>query len=215
MKKTILFSVLILSLGAGAAFAHCGNCPGDKKAEAKKEAPAAKKAGSDCGDCPMHKKEAAKKAGHECPAGEGHGGKMCPEKIAGVTTVSKNIKNGVEITMTAKDKETVAQVQELALVHYNGKEGMGKGCPGRVQGADIKLENTADGIKVYITGKAPGIVKQIQEASAREHAGAAPARKDAKKEAKAAKKYMCAMKCVESVKPGKCPKCGMPMEEIK
>jgi len=213
MKKTILFSVLILSLGAGAAFAHCGNCPGDKKAEAKKEAPAAKKAGHDCGDCPMHKKEGqAKNASKMC------GGATCPEKLPGTDTVSRKIEGGVEVLTTSKNKETVAQIQELAMVHYGPKADKCPGCPTTVPGAETKVVNIENGIKVTITGKTPETVKLIQQASDREHGGHAhkgEAGKEVKKEAKAAKKYMCAMKCVESAKPGKCPKCGMPMEEIK
>lgn len=38
---------------------------------------------------------------------------------------------------------------------------------------------------------------------------------DGKATAKAGKKYACAMNCVKADKPGKCPKCGMPMEEVK
>lgn len=214
MKKFILISIIALAVGAGAAFAHCGKCPGDKKAEPVK---AEKK---DCGDCPMHKKAAAKKEGFNCPDSKegGHGGKMCPEKVAGVETSSRNIDNGVEITMKAKDAETIAKVQELALVHYNSKDTMAKSCPGRVQGAEAKIENTADGVKVQITGKTAGIARRIQEASAREHGQYEEKeikKKAEKKEAKAAKKYMCAMKCVETDKPGKCPKCGMPMTEKK
>ncbi len=215
MKKTILLTVTALALGAAAAFAHCGNCPGDKKAGEHKAA-AAKPGKKDCGDCPMHKKAAA---GKKC------GGMTCPEKLKGAETVSRNIENGVEVTTTAKDKETVAQIQELALVHYAPKAEKCHGCPTAVPGAETKVANIENGIKVTITGKAPGIVKQIQEASAKEHAGGhaadmkgpakARAAHQAKKEAMAQKKYSCAMKCVEADKPGKCPKCGMPMEEIK
>jgi len=206
MKKTILFSVIAIAFGAAAAFANCGNCPGDKKAEAAKggEAKPAKK---DCADCPMHKKHAAKGAAKKC------GGMTCPEQIPGAETVSKKIEAGVEVLTTAKDKETVAKIQELALVHYTPKADKCPGCPTTVPGAETKVENIENGIRVTITGKTPESVKKIQEASAKEHAahGKAPARK----EAKAAKKYMCAMKCVESDKPGKCPKCGMPMTEVK
>lgn len=200
MKK-IIYSVLVLSLAAGAAFANCGKCPGDAKAKPQ-ETKAAKK---DCGDCPMHKKTGAKKCS----------GVMCPEKIAGVETVSKNIANGVEVTMTAKDKEALAKMQELALVHYGNKETMDPACPGRVEGAEAKIENTADGVKVLITGKTPEVIKKIQAASAKEHRGA-PAR-EAKKEAKASAKYICPMNCPGSAsdKPGKCPKCGMPLTEKK
>ncbi|MDD2804245.1 MAG: heavy metal-binding domain-containing protein [Elusimicrobiales bacterium] len=207
MKKSILISIVALALGAGAAAANCGKCPGDKKAESAKAAEA-KPAKKDCADCPMHKKHAAKGAVKKC------GGVTCPEQIAGAETVSKKIENGVEVLTTAKDKETVAKIQELALVHYGPKADKCPGCPTTVNGAETKVENIENGIRVTITGKAPGIVKQIQEASAREHAGA-HAKPEGKKQAKAGKKYTCAMKCVEASAPGKCPKCGMPMEEIK
>ncbi|MBI5744067.1 MAG: hypothetical protein HY952_05925 [Elusimicrobia bacterium] len=206
MKKTVFFAVLTLAIGAGAVYANCGKCPGDQKPEAAKSAEAKPGKNHDCGDCPMHKKAGAKKCS----------GKMCPEKIAGVVTTAKNVPNGVEVTMTAKDKDTVTKLQELALVHYGNKATMDPACPGRVEGAEIKLENTADGAKVLMTGKTTETIKKIQEAAAKEHAKAAacPEHKEGKKEAKASKKYTCAMKCVVSEKPGKCPKCGMPMGEI-
>lgn len=209
MKKTILLSIIALTLGAGAAFAHCGNCPGDKKPAAKAEMKGAKK--SDCGDCPMHKKE---KAGKKC------GGMTCPEQIKGAETATKNIENGVETTVTAKDAETAAKIQELSMVHYGAKGEKCPGCPTTVTGAQTKVENIEGGVKVTITAATPEAVKQIQEAAAKEHKGHGPAmakdkKAGAKKAAKAGKKYTCAMKCVEADKPGKCPKCGMPMQEIK
>lgn len=201
MKKTILFSIVALALAAGSAAAHCGKCPGDKKAEpAKAEMKAGKK--HDCGDCPMHKKQGAKKCG----------GMTCPEKMKGAQTVSKNIANGVEVTITAKDAETAAKIQELAVVHYSPKAEKCPGCPTTVTGAETQVANIEGGVKVTITGKTPEAVKKIQSASANEHKGPA---KEGKKEAKASKKYTCAMKCVEAAAPGKCPKCGMAMGEIK
>jgi len=171
---------------------------------AETKATAAPKHG--CGDCPMHKKESVKKCS----------GKMCPEKIAGVRTVSKNIENGVEVTMTAMDKETIARTQELTVVHYGSRETMDKDCPGRVEGAEARIENTADGVKVFITGKTPEVILKIQGASAKEHNKAGcPGKKEAKKTAKASIKHICPMKCAEADKPGKCPKCGMQMEEKK
>jgi hypothetical protein len=190
--KTILFCSALSLIFAAGAFA------GESKA------PAAPK--HDCGNCPMHKKEGAKKCS----------GMMCPEKIAGVKTTAKPVANGVEVTMTATDKETIAKAQELTLVHYGNKETMDKDCPGRVEGAEAKIENTADGVKVLITGKTPEVIKKIQAASAKEHMKAGcPEKKEDKKTAKAAKKYICPMKCAEADKPGKCPKCGMQMEEKK
>ena len=202
MKKNLSIFAAILMLCAGTALAKCGNCPGDKKAEpAKTEMKGAK--AHDCGDCPMHKKQAGKKCG----------GVTCPEKMKGAETVSKNIANGVEVTITGKDAETAAKIQELAVVHYSPKADKCPGCPTTVPGAETRLENVENGVKVTITGKTPEAIKKIQAASAAEHKGhGAEMKKEGKK---AARKYMCAMKCVEADKPGKCPKCGMPMQEIK
>ncbi|OGR73230.1 MAG: hypothetical protein A2089_03080 [Elusimicrobia bacterium GWD2_63_28] len=210
MKKTILISMITLAAVAGAAFAKCGDCAGDKKAEAVKAAPAKPAKAHDCGDCPMHKQQ-AKQGGKKC------GGVTCPEKIEGAETVSKKIEKGVEVTTTAKDPKIVPQIQELALVHYAPKAEKCPGCPTTVPGAETRFRNVENGIVVTITGKTPEVVRKIQAASAMEHAGgpAARGKHEGKKEAKAAKKYMCAMKCVEAAAPGKCPKCGMPMEEVK
>ncbi|MDO8805811.1 MAG: heavy metal-binding domain-containing protein [Elusimicrobiota bacterium] len=215
MNKIVLFAILSIAISTGTAFADCGMHPGDKKTETVKTK-GVKAGGMDCANCPMHKKAAAKKCAN----------KMCPEAIEGVETVAKNTATGVEITMTAKDEETIARVQELTLVHYSNKETMDKECPARVEGAESKIENTATGVKVILTGKTPAAIKKIQEASNKEHkktgcpdghkAGAKTDKKhacpeDGKKEAKTSGKYACPMKCAESDKPGKCPKCGMAM----
>jgi hypothetical protein len=144
--------------------------------------------------------------------------RLCPEKMKGVTTASKNTPDGVQITMTASDKETIARAQEMALVHYNAKETLDAGCPAAVKGAQIKLTSTENGVLVDITGATPEIIKKIQEASVLEHRQtAAPAVKRAqnKKAAQAPAKYVCPMGCASADKPGKCPKCGMEMSEKK
>lgn len=204
MKKNILISIAALALAAGAAYANCGKCDGDHKAGTEKTDPV--KAGKkDGADCPMHKKAGAKKCAN----------KMCPEAMEGVETAARNTADGIEITMTARNEETIAKLQELTLVHYSNKETMEKDCPSRVEGAEARIENTATGVKVHITGKTPEAVKKIQAASAKEHSKAGCPEKHGKKEAKASKKYACPMKCAESDKPGKCPKCGMNMMEKK
>lgn len=190
MKKTVLFA-FIASFCAGAVFA-AGETPAAKTEPAKAED---KAPGHDCADCPMHKKMAGKK----CP------GMGCPEKMKGVETVSKNIENGVEITMVAKDKGTAARIQKMAPAHYAPGAKKCPGCPTAVPGAETKFENVENGVKVTVTGKTPETVKQIQEASAKSHTPPAAA----------AKKYVCPMGCASSDKPGKCPKCGMEMKEQK
>lgn len=212
MKNPLLLSTiaLALALGAGAASAAETSKTGKKTAAPK----------SDCADCPMHKKAGAKKCAN----------KMCPEAMEGVETVAKNTATGIEITMTARNEETIAKLQELTLVHYSNKETMEKDCPSRVEGAASRIENTPTGVKVILTGKTPEVVKKIQAASAKEHSKAGcpeEHKKEAKAssthacpdshkaEAKASRKYACPMKCAESDRPGKCPKCGMNMTEKK
>ncbi|HNW45211.1 MAG TPA: heavy metal-binding domain-containing protein [Elusimicrobiales bacterium] len=218
MKKILLFSVIALSLGAISASAQ------DKKAGPA--APEVKAAGKKCADCPMHKKAAAAaEKTINCPEAKGAkkhdcancGGKMCPEKVPGASAIVTNTKDGVEVNITAKDKDAVARIQALAAPHYENKGNKCAGCPTTVRGAETKFEYIPAGIKVTITAQAPEAVKQIQAAAAKEFSGPAPKAEAAKgkQEAKASKKYTCPMKCVISDKPGKCPKCGMPMEEIK
>ena len=122
----------------------------------------------------------------ECPMmGKSKKCAVCPEKLKDVETVSKNTANGVEITMTAKNKELVAKVQEMALVHYNARETMDANCPARVEGAQINIINTETGAKAEITGTTPEMIKKIQEASMKEHKTPAPA-KEPKKSSKSA-----------------------------
>ena len=211
MKKLFILAAA-LSLVTGAAMA-ADNAAAPKAGPAGAEAKAPAK--TKCDDCPMDKKLGAKKCG----------GVTCPEKIKGAETVSRNIGNGVEISITAKDPGTAAQIQELALVHYGPGAEKCPGCPTAVPGAETKVENVQGGVKVTVTGKTPGTVGKIQEASAREHAapqaaapkGPAKARAAhmAKAETAAAKRYVCPMGDYEGDKPGKCPKCGMTLVEKK
>jgi acylphosphatase len=151
-------------------------------------------------------------------AGHGHrmtmnmkGGKcagMCPAKLKGVTVVSKDVDGGVEIVISAKDKATAARVQKLAAAMQEPKAVKCPRCPAAVPGADAKVENTPDGVKVTVTGKTPEAVKKIQEAAAKMHAKTGPTDK-------VSKKYFCPMDGYQSDKPGKCPKCGMTLKERK
>jgi hypothetical protein len=146
MKKIAILTAAVL-FAAAAAYAHCGNCPGDKKDGKPAAAAQADKAKA---DCPGHA-HGDKKDGKSCDCA-GHGDKKTPEAKA-----------------KAKGKDC-------------------GGCPmSRMAKKDGK------------TGKCP-----VTGASA-----------DGKTTAKAGKKYACAMNCVKADKPGKCPKCGMPMEEVK
>lgn len=210
MKK-ILLPAMILTFVCGIALAEGG---------AKK------------GECPLAKaaKEGKKDlTGHDCPAAKAamaaqaakpkKCGGMCPEKLKGVEKTVKNIETGVEVTFTAKDKETAAKVQEMAAKNSGPKAAGEKDCDCRMEGSETKVTNTETGVIMQITGGTPEMIKKIQDASAKEHKCGLgeKAQGKGKKEAKKAAKYICPMKCPgsESGKPGKCPKCGMDLVEKK
>ncbi|MBI4801895.1 MAG: hypothetical protein HY796_05160 [Elusimicrobia bacterium] len=143
--------------------------------------------------------------------------KNCPEHVAGVETKKTKLPDGLEITMTAGDKETITRAQTAAAEHY--ADG-GKNCKCLPKGAGVKVENIENGVKVVITGKTPRLVKKIQAKAAKAH-GCAGHKKDAPEKGKAktgaeiSARYVCPMGCAQSDKPGKCPKCGMNLVEKK
>lgn len=143
---------------------------------------------------------------------------LCPEKMKGVDSTAKETANGVEITMTAGSKETIAKVREMALASYGSKDSMGADCPCRVEGAITRITDTETGAKVEITGGTPEIIRKIREVFMKERGmsqAAKGTRKSPAKKAAITAKYACPMGCATSDKPGKCPKCGMEMKETK
>lgn len=225
MKKDLLAGIIFFAVTM-AAYAHCGKCPGDKKAGeekagAKVECPLAKQAAEGAKhDCPTKAKEEGGKK-HDCPGMKGEKGHdcgkdkgakaACPKQMAGVEKTVKNTKDGVELTLAAKGAEAIAKLQELTAVHYAGGN-----CSCLPKDATAKFENTPTGVKIALASKKPETVKAMQAQYAggghkcgMEHAD----KKDSGP--KAAMKYACPMNCAESDKPGKCPKCGMEMKEKK
>ncbi|KAF0126862.1 MAG: hypothetical protein FD189_835 [Elusimicrobia bacterium] len=226
MKKDLLAGIIFFAV-AMTAYAHCGKCPGDKKAgetkaAAKVECPMAKQAAEGAKhDCPGAKAEAGKK--HDCPGmkdekghdcGKGKESKAaCPKQMEGVAKTVKNTKDGVELTLAAKGKEAIARLQELTAVHYAGGN-----CSCLPKDATAKFANTPAGVKIVLASKKPETVKAMQvkyAAGGHKCAGDHAKEKPAKSGEKAAAKYACPMNCAESDKPGKCPKCGMEMKEKK
>jgi len=92
--------------------------------------------------------------------------------------------------------------------HSHGKSGekgcCGGICPAHMDGSEVKITNTDDGVTITISSKDAEKVKAIQAAAA-EHF--------AKKEAKEMGTWVCPMACESSDKPGKCSKCGMEMKK--
>ena len=211
MKKILLAVIITLAAASVPVFAADNAAPAANKTSAPKQESAE-----------TALPETAAKA-HMCSPGEKTikgSGKMCPEHMKGVERLSRNIGNGEEIILKAKDKGTIAKVQKLVADQQADTSAM-PGCPCRVEGSETKIENTADGVRMLITGKTLETIKKIQEAAAEKREGktCSCGKNKGKQEAKAkaAKKYICPMNCPgsESDKPGKCPKCGMPLVEKK
>ena len=151
--------------------------------------------------------------------GGGHGGgqqsqprdeaAMCPLRAKLYEPALKNLENGVEITLTAKDIRNIARLRELAASHFGSREELDRNCPARVPGAKTSLEEIDGGIKIIITALAPAAVKTIQAAAVFACKREEPVTK------RVFKTYVCPMGEYQSSKPGKCPKCGMELVEKK
>lgn len=158
MKKliVILLTGMFLISNISNISAMCGKC-GHKKHEHSDKAVTTQKTDK------AHKK-------HNCPhKKEKKCKKMCPEHMKGVTKTTKNIDNGIEITMTAKKDKTVSKLREIAKEHYNAKESICENCPCKVEGAVVQTEDIEKGVKVLITADDPEAVKKIQELAAKKH----------------------------------------------
>ncbi len=171
MKKDLLAGIIFFAVTM-AAYAHCGKCPDDKKAEGVKDGPkvecpmAAKEAGAKGHDCPHAKAAEGKK--HDCPGMKGEKGHdcgkhkdgksaACPKQMEGVEKTVKNTKDGVELTLAAKGKEMIAKLQELTAVHYAGGN-----CSCLPKDATAKYENTETGVKIYLASANAATVKAMQ-----------------------------------------------------
>ncbi|MBI4655759.1 MAG: YHS domain-containing protein [Elusimicrobia bacterium] len=143
----------------------------------------------------------------------------CPCKVEGAIVKIEDIENGVKVSITSDNPESVKKIQELSAKGYKHKS-YKEGLSSReVLSDEIGKETvcpvTKEKFKVVAETKAidykgktyyfccPGcdakfIKKPEQYIS---------------KETKKSVKYVCPMGCAESDKPGKCPKCKMEMIE--
>jgi len=119
---------------------------------------------------------------------------------------------------------------EAGEAHHHAEKNVKKvsehhaGCPTSVKGAEVKVENTADGVVIRITAKDKKSVEKIQSQAAK-HFGkkecpqCAALKCSGKCDLCAGKKtgekavYACPMSCDKSDKPGKCKKCGMKLKK--
>jgi hypothetical protein len=156
MKKDLLAGIIIFGV-AMAAYAHCGKCPGEKKAEgvkagAKVECPMARQAAGGGHDCPGMKGE----KGHDC--GKDKGARAaCPKQMENVEKTVKNTEDGVELTLVTKGKEAIARLQELTAAHYAGGN-----CSCLPKDATAKFENIPAGVKIALASRKPETVKAMQ-----------------------------------------------------
>lgn len=90
-------------------------------------------------------------------------------------------------------------------------------CPAHVPGAEVKVENAADGIVIRVTAKEKAAVEKIQAAGAKMAEGKCCGMHGRGKAAKTGG-WSCPMKgCYsgEKTKDGKCPHCGMELKRDK
>lgn len=134
---------------------------------------------------------------------------VCPLRVSFYKTGIKNLDNGVEITLVTEGEANIARLRELAAAHFNSGEKLDKACPAGIPGAKTAVEEADGGVKITITGRSPTEAKEIQAAAA------AACKKGESGAKRAFKTYVCPMGEYQSSKPGKCPKCGMELEEKK
>lgn len=98
----------------------------------------------------------------------------------------------------------------------------GMPCPADVEGAQVKVDKTKDGVVITITAKDPEAVKMIQVAAihmgmGRGKSGCAHCGHKAAPGAQGSKVYVCSMGCYKgpNTKDGRCPKCGMNLAPAK
>ncbi|HAH06136.1 MAG TPA: hypothetical protein DCM05_06350 [Elusimicrobia bacterium] len=93
-----------------------------------------------------------------------------------------------------------------------------KACLMRIEGAETKVEKTAQGVVISVTGKDAQTVAKIQAAAADIGKGCDCSKGCPMMKGDKVGKFSCPMKgCYhgEKTKDGKCPKCGMKLEKDK
>lgn len=127
------------------------------------------------------------------------GTEMQRAKLAGVLTVASVLGLAVFLAAAGKDEHR----------HHHDMKGQHV-CPMKIEGAQVNIENIADGVIIRITSRNKETIKTIQEAALKMKAHRTTSTQDTKKEV-----WVCPMGCYEGPKTndGRCPKCGMNLEK--
>ncbi len=113
--------------------------------------------------------------GHDHAHGEGEGhhgeGHPSPFHTEGIDAAVENLDNGVKMSFTSEDAETVAHIQEhMAKKAESGRsdasEGCGGDCPCGWEGVTKSVENLDNGLSVTLTTEDAETVPKLQEAIA-------------------------------------------------
>ncbi|HAZ08809.1 MAG TPA: hypothetical protein DCZ01_09885 [Elusimicrobia bacterium] len=127
--------------------------------------------------------------------------------VASLALVSGRLNANCGHCEKGHEKKTAAGCADCKNGHGKKAE-VGKAfcgdCPTHMEGVEVLLTNTAEGVTLTIITKDPSKVKELQEKAAKHFA---------KKEK--GKMWVCPMGCANSDKPGKCPKCKMDLTEKK
>jgi hypothetical protein len=99
--------------------------------------------------------------------GEGHGeGHPSPFHAEGIDAAVENLDNGVKMSFTSEDAETVAHIQEHMAKKAESGEGCGGDCPCGWEGVTKSVENLDNGLSVTLTTEDAESVPKLQEAIA-------------------------------------------------
>jgi len=82
-------------------------------------------------------------------------------KGGGVERAVTKLENGIKVTMTAKDPQAVAMIQQAAATCSKDKPCCND-CPMAAEGVTRTVEKTASGVVITATATDPELVKRLQ-----------------------------------------------------
>jgi hypothetical protein len=158
-------TTLILLACLGLVLAACPPADDTTTPEGAEQPVAEDGAEAEEGGCPHADKHHAHGEGHH---GEGHHGDGHPSPFhaEGIDSGIENLDNGVKMSFTSEDAETVAHIQEHMAKKAESGEGCGGDCPCGWDGVTKSVENLANGLAVTLTHEDAETVTKMQEAIA-------------------------------------------------
>ena len=109
-----------------------------------------------------------------------HGMMNCPSAVKGAETVLSMTAGGVDLTVTAKEAASQAEIKRLAELHtrqgesgeapqhtgMHGGPGTAGHCPVIHEGTQITMSPVEDGVVLHVNAAAPDRVKAVQDQAA-------------------------------------------------